>query len=217
MALFQSRNRLEVPSMSAGNRASMSLSIPMDFYSSTSLSSSTSNLNSDPNSTTPLSPRTLYAQTFDRPLSSRSLPSGRFARKNMKEMTGFGTTEEEFEALPIAVRRKVRQYSIFFLVGEEDLKRWRWRCIKREVIQRRLLQLNVLMGGFPEWKVQSRVAIQWFGSTAVRRHLQDNTSNAAPAIIATKRQFWYQTTGLLIVYRGNPGSWNFQRFPKLRP
>ena len=25
----------------------------------------------------------------------------------MKEMTGFGTTEEEFEALPIAVRRKV--------------------------------------------------------------------------------------------------------------
>jgi hypothetical protein len=125
MALFQSRNRLEVPSMSAGNRASMSLSIPMNFYSSTSLSSSTSNLNFDPNSTTPLSPRTLYAQTFDRPSSSRSLPSGRFARKNMKEMTGFGTTEEEFEALPIAVRRKVRQY--VFLVGEEDLK----RCIKR--------------------------------------------------------------------------------------
>jgi hypothetical protein len=170
MALFQSRNRLEVPSMSAGNRASMSLSIPMDFYSSTSLSSSTSNLNFDPNSTTPLSPRTLYAQTFDRPLSSRSLPSRRFARKNMKEMTGFGTTEEEFEALPIAVRRKVRQYSIFFLVGEEDLKRWRWRCIKREVIQRRLLQLNVLMGGFSEWKVQSRVAIQSFRSTASRRH-----------------------------------------------
>lgn len=27
----------------------------------------------------------------------------------MKEMTGFGTTEEEFEALPIAVRRKVRR------------------------------------------------------------------------------------------------------------
>ena len=99
-----------MPSMSAGNRASMSLSIPMNFYSSTSLSSSTSNLNSDPNSTTPLSPRTLYAQTFDRPSSSRSLPSGRFARKNMKEMTGFGTTEEEFEALPIAVRRKVRRY-----------------------------------------------------------------------------------------------------------
>ncbi len=55
----------------------------------------------------PLSPRTLYAQCFDRPLSSRSLPSGRF-RKNMKDITGFGTTEEEFEALPIAVRRKVR-------------------------------------------------------------------------------------------------------------
>jgi hypothetical protein len=157
----------------------MSLSIPMNFYSSTSLSSSTCNLNFDPNSTTPLSPRTLYAQTFDRPLSSRSLPSGRFARKNMKEMTGFGTTEEEFEALPIAVRRKVRQYSIFFLVGEETLE----RCIKRELIQRRLLQLNVLMGGFPEWKVQSRVAIQWFRSTALRRHpsrqqhLQRSASN----------------------------------------
>ncbi len=26
----------------------------------------------------------------------------------MKEITGFATTEEEFEALPIAVRRKVR-------------------------------------------------------------------------------------------------------------
>ena len=27
----------------------------------------------------------------------------------MKEMTGFGVTEEEFESLPIAVRRKVRE------------------------------------------------------------------------------------------------------------
>ncbi|KAG4425523.1 hypothetical protein IFR04_001442 [Cadophora malorum] len=54
----------------------------------------------------PLSPRTLYAQSFDRPGSSQSLPSTRRFRKNMKEMTGFGTTEEEFEALPIAVRRK---------------------------------------------------------------------------------------------------------------
>ena len=26
----------------------------------------------------------------------------------MKDITGFGTTDEEFEALPIAVRRKVR-------------------------------------------------------------------------------------------------------------
>jgi hypothetical protein len=37
-------------------------------------------------------------------------------------------------------------------------------------------------------------------------------TNAAPAVIATKRQFWYQTIGLLIVYCGNPGSWDFQRF-----
>ncbi|KAG4435541.1 hypothetical protein IFR05_008980 [Cadophora sp. M221] len=54
----------------------------------------------------PLSPRALYAQSFDRPGSSQSLPNTRRFRKNMKEMTGFGTTEEEFEALPIAVRRK---------------------------------------------------------------------------------------------------------------
>jgi len=56
-----------------------------------------------------LSPRKLYAQSFDRPKSAQSLPTGPI-RKNMKAitMTGFGTTEEEFEALPIAVRRKVR-------------------------------------------------------------------------------------------------------------
>jgi hypothetical protein len=30
----------------------------------------------------------------------------------MKEITGFTTTEEEFDALPIAVRRKVRAPSI---------------------------------------------------------------------------------------------------------
>jgi hypothetical protein len=35
--------------------------------------------------------------------------------------------------------------------------------------------------------------------------------------MASKRQFWYQTIGLLIVYCGNPGSWNFQRFPLAFP
>lgn len=94
-------SRLQVPSL-------------LPFYSSPTLSSSTSELHSS--SDTPLSPRALYAQsfdhnrtfTFDRPHSSQSLPSaGRF-RKNMKDITGFGTTDEEFEALPIAVRRKVR-------------------------------------------------------------------------------------------------------------
>ncbi|KAK2624456.1 hypothetical protein QTJ16_006406 [Diplocarpon rosae] len=54
---------------------------------------------------TPLSPRTLYAQSFDRPKTS-SGPTAGPVRKNLKEMTGFGTTEEEFEALPLAVRRK---------------------------------------------------------------------------------------------------------------
>jgi hypothetical protein len=86
--------RLQVPSMD------------LPFYSSTTLSSSTSDLNS----AAAFSPRTLYAQSFDRPNSSKSLPSGQF-KKNMKQMTGFTTTEDEFDALPIAVRRKVREPS----------------------------------------------------------------------------------------------------------
>lgn len=101
-------SRLELPSLS--QQSSMH-----PFYSSTTLSSSTSDLSNLININEPLSPRTLYAQSFDRPSSVRSLPSKRF-RKNMKEMTGFGTTEEEFEALPIAVRRKVR-WDIFIDPG----------------------------------------------------------------------------------------------------
>jgi hypothetical protein len=94
--------RLEFPSLSA--QASVH-----PFYSSTTLSSSTSDLSNFNDLSEPLSPRILYAQSFDRPSSARSLPSSNRYRKNMKEMTGFGTTEEEFEALPIAVRRKVRR------------------------------------------------------------------------------------------------------------
>ena len=94
-------SRLELPSLS--QQSSMH-----PFYSSTTLSSSTSDLSNLININEPLSPRTLYAQSFDRPSSARSLPSSKRFRKNMKEMTGFGTTEEEFEALPIAVRIKVR-------------------------------------------------------------------------------------------------------------
>ena len=97
-------SRLELLSLS--QRSSMN-----PFYSlTTPLSSSTSdsNNNNNINNAEPLSPRILYAQSFHRPNSSRSLPTKRF-HKNMKEMTGFGTTEEEFEALPIAVRRKVRR------------------------------------------------------------------------------------------------------------
>ena len=113
--LFQSPEKAQVmaPSRSS-NTSRLLVPSPMPpFYSSTTLSSSTSDLNSS--LTTPLSPRTLYAQsfdqnrifTFDRPHSSQSLPTaGRF-RKNMKDITGFGTTDEEFEALPIAVLRKV--------------------------------------------------------------------------------------------------------------
>jgi hypothetical protein len=90
------------------------------FYSSTTLSSSTSelnNFNNLNNLSEPLSPRALYAQSFDRPSSARSLPSSKRFRKNMKEMTGFGTTEEEFEALPIAVRRKVRRDILYYQVS----------------------------------------------------------------------------------------------------
>jgi hypothetical protein len=115
--------RVELRSLS--QRSSM---IP--FYSSTTLSSSTSDLNNI-NNAEPLSPRILYAQSFDRPQSSRSLPSNRF-RKNMKEMTGFGTTEEEFEALPIAVRRKVRQDSSASIHtrGRSRASFWLLRCIR---------------------------------------------------------------------------------------
>jgi hypothetical protein len=76
-------------------------------YTSTNYFSTASSPISPPPS--PLtSPRALYADSFDRPTSSRSLPSVHRYRKNVKEMTGFTTTEEEFEALPLAVRRKVR-------------------------------------------------------------------------------------------------------------
>jgi len=47
-----------------------------------------------------------------RPDLTQSLP-GTF-RKNMKDITtSFGTTEEEFDALPLAVRRKVRIPSFY--------------------------------------------------------------------------------------------------------
>jgi hypothetical protein len=73
------------------------------FYSSTTLTSSDLDLDAL------LSPRTLYAQTFDRPKTSQSLPTAAAGhlRKNTKDMSTFLTTEEEFDALPIAVRRKV--------------------------------------------------------------------------------------------------------------
>lgn len=87
------------------------------FYSKTAFSCSTGHLSTIPSTSDiddsehseDLSPRTLYAHSFDRPGSARSLPSGKF-RKNMKEMTGFGTTEEDFDALPIAIQRKVRLF-----------------------------------------------------------------------------------------------------------
>lgn len=94
---------LQVPSISMDRPHSHSCS-----SATSSLNNFNSNLNSDSDVTSAecFSPRSLYAHSFDRPRSSRSLPGGRF-RKNMKDITGFTTTEDEFEALPIAVRRKV--------------------------------------------------------------------------------------------------------------
>lgn len=78
------------------NRLEITVNNP--FYSAAPLCSSTSDL-----FPSVLEPLTLG----ERPHSAHSLPTPRY-RKNVKEMTGFLTTEEEFEALPIAVRRKVR-------------------------------------------------------------------------------------------------------------
>ncbi|RFU25845.1 hypothetical protein B7463_g10490, partial [Scytalidium lignicola] len=80
------------------------------FYSSfTTLSSSTSDLNSSSYSNTN---RPSYSSSASfqrdgsfRPHSAQDLPPARY-RKNMKTMTGFATTEDEFAALPIAIRRK---------------------------------------------------------------------------------------------------------------
>ncbi|KAF4628287.1 hypothetical protein G7Y89_g9863 [Cudoniella acicularis] len=86
------------PSRSNNNTISSArLDIPTlsPLYSSIIFSSSTSDLDSS------LLPRDLYAQAIDRPSSSRSLPPSQY-RKNMKDLTGFDTTEDEFEALPLA-------------------------------------------------------------------------------------------------------------------
>ncbi|KAL2070577.1 hypothetical protein VTL71DRAFT_13603 [Oculimacula yallundae] len=114
-------SRLEVPTMSEhatsllSSSSSSSTLVPR--YKSSAASISSSDLSTDlevevdtelePDTTEPpQTPRTLYAQSFDRPGSSQSLPSTRRFRKNMKEMTGFVTTEEEFDELPIVLRRK---------------------------------------------------------------------------------------------------------------
>ena len=79
------------------------------FYPPPSLPSLQTDFGSDTSSSNidAFSPRTLYA-SFHRPDSSATMPPRTYKKKNMGEFTGFGiTTEEEFEALPIAVRRKV--------------------------------------------------------------------------------------------------------------
>ena len=127
--------RIKTPAMAPVNElsnTSITLQAPslLPFYhqySSPMLSISAS----DPKSSfdNPLSPRSLYAQafdhtrafTFDRPYSAQTLPSARRFRKNMKNIIGFGTTDEEFEALPIAVRRKVRPPSTCYIITSQAL------------------------------------------------------------------------------------------------
>lgn len=84
------------------------------YYSTTTpITSKTSTSDDDFNdSNNSASPRTLYAQTFTRPNSSRSLPPASHPapkpsyRKDMSTFTGFQTTEEEFDALPLVMQRK---------------------------------------------------------------------------------------------------------------
>ncbi|KAH8591975.1 hypothetical protein B0O99DRAFT_630823 [Bisporella sp. PMI_857] len=101
--------RLDASKMAPSRAVPSRLQIPstsMDeaYYSSTTLNTTSS----EEFNAGILSPRTLYAQSFDRPNSSQSLPSGRRPsyKKNMSAFAGFGTTEQEFDTLPLAVRRK---------------------------------------------------------------------------------------------------------------
>lgn len=101
---ISTREVLDVPTTMAEHTPLL----PSPLFTSTAALASSLELDFDIDFDTnsPLSTQALYAQSFDRPGSSQSL-SGRRMRKNMKEMTGCITTEEEFDALPIAVRRKV--------------------------------------------------------------------------------------------------------------
>src|SRR5687768_16968879 len=102
MAVSRAR-RLQVSSSSM-DEASYSTSTPL---------TSTPSTTSDDDLNNSLSPRTLYAQTFERPDSSRSFPPRSQPaprpsyRKDMSTFRGFQTTEEEFDALPLVMQRKV--------------------------------------------------------------------------------------------------------------
>jgi len=91
--------RLQVPSVSMDEA----------YYSTNTLTSTTPT--SDDFSSG--SPRTLYAQTFELPKSSRSMPPAPKPtprpsyHKNMMTFTGYQTTEEEFDTLPLVMQRKV--------------------------------------------------------------------------------------------------------------
>ena len=53
-------------------------------------------------------PPSLDVRSFDRPLSARSMPIAGRSLKKPQQMAGLDITGEEFDALPAAVRRKVR-------------------------------------------------------------------------------------------------------------
>lgn len=76
-----------------------------------------------------LLPTALEPQPIRRPQSSGSaLPTVPY-RKNMKDFTGFDTSEAEFEALPLAVRRKVCVVRFLRRIGPDmERERERERC-----------------------------------------------------------------------------------------
>ncbi|KAG9238284.1 hypothetical protein BJ875DRAFT_437643 [Amylocarpus encephaloides] len=99
---------LEVPSrrpfhppISSSTRSTI---VDQKNISTTRSLSATSSASDWPSASLP--PTTLQAHTLGRPSSSLSLPPTARSRKNMKDFTGFDTTEDEFERLPLAVRRK---------------------------------------------------------------------------------------------------------------
>lgn len=72
------------------------------------MSSSTAELSSPA-----LSSRALYAETFERPNTAKSLPA-RNQHKDMEEVMGQKreviNNESDFNSLPVSVRKKVRAY-----------------------------------------------------------------------------------------------------------
>ena len=109
---FAANHSTAMASPNPTHASNIALQIPQDyFYSVASMSSSSTALSSPA-----LSSRVLYAQTFERPDTARSLPA-RNKHKNMEELLGQKTevinNESDFNSLPVSVRKKV--CAVFFI------------------------------------------------------------------------------------------------------